>query len=292
MSLSIGEQLRPVRDIVERIASQRDVDALLVFAHPDDEAIAVGGHLWCWPSANLVYLTQGAPRDPSFAFQAGCIGPAAYAQLRAEERNRALEVANVFGDRCVLLGRTDQEACWDLLSLVREVYMLIERFHPEVIVTHPYEGGHPDHDSAAFVVQTACDWHDARNKPVPIVIETPFYHRYEGRLRTGEFLPGSGGEEYRMNLDAHAQEMKRAMFHAHRSQHVILSGFPTDYECFRVAPRYDFRLPPHGGPLHYETLGWAMTGETFRDLAEKARAALADEPFGFTAPAAPLPRSS
>jgi LmbE family N-acetylglucosaminyl deacetylase len=280
MSLSVGEEPLPVRDLVERIASQRDVKALLVFAHPDDEAIAVGGHLWCWPSANVVYLTQGAPRDPSFAFQAGCLGPGAYAQMRAEERTRALELAQISGERCVLLGRTDQEACWDLVALVREVYQLVERFRPEIIVTHPYEGGHPDHDSAAFVVQTACDWQSARQKTVPIVLEAPFYHRYEGKLRTGAFLPGSGDQEYRMNLDARSREIKRAMFAAHRSQRVILSGFPTDYECFRLAPRYDFRRPPHEGTLHYESLGWPMTGETFLDLANKALVALQDEPFG------------
>jgi LmbE family N-acetylglucosaminyl deacetylase len=292
MSLSVGEESLPVRSIVERIAAMQDVNVLLVFAHPDDEAIAVGGRLWCWPSANLVYLTQGAPRDPAFAFQAGCVGPAAYAQMRDEEREAALKLAQVSNERCFLLARTDQEASWDLLSLVREVYQLVDRFCPEAIITHPYEGGHPDHDAASFVVQTVCDWQNSRKRPVPIVFEAPFYHRYEGRLRIGQFLEGTGGQEYRRELDGKAREVKTAMLQAHRSQGAILAGFPRDYECLRVAPRYDFGKRPHEGLLHYESLKWPMTSETFQGLASKALAALEDEPFGLEAAAGSSDRTS
>jgi hypothetical protein len=32
-------------------------------------------------------------------------------------------------------------------------------------------------------------------------------------------------------------------------------------EWFREAPDYDFTQPPHQGELHYERLGWNITGE-------------------------------
>jgi hypothetical protein len=41
-------------------------------------------------------------------------------------------------------------------------------------------------------------------------------------------------------------------------------------ERFRAAPRYDFRLPPHPGPLHYDMQPWGITGEQWRGLAQAA----------------------
>jgi hypothetical protein len=41
-------------------------------------------------------------------------------------------------------------------------------------------------------------------------------------------------------------------------------------ERFRFAPRYDFNAPPHQGKLYYENCDWGVTGETWRNLAEKA----------------------
>jgi N-acetylglucosamine malate deacetylase 2 len=51
---------------------------------------------------------------------------------------------------------------------------LLEQHRPEVIVTHSYEGGHPDHDACAFAVHHALEL--TRAQPVPVIVEASFYH--------------------------------------------------------------------------------------------------------------------
>lgn len=58
------------------------------------------------------------------------------------------------------------------------------------------------------------------------------------------------------------------------TQRWLLAEFPLDCERLRVAPAYDFRTPPHPGPLHYETLGWDITGAAWRRHAAAALAEL------------------
>jgi hypothetical protein len=50
--------------------------------------------------------------------------------------------------------------------------------------------------------------------------------------------------------------------------------FPLDCERLRFAPAYDFRAPPHRGVLHYETLGWGITGAEWQGRAAEALAQL------------------
>jgi hypothetical protein len=58
------------------------------------------------------------------------------------------------------------------------------------------------------------------------------------------------------------------------SQHDLLAGSATEVEPFREAPNYDFLQPPHPGELHYERLGWGITGELWRRHARAALEAL------------------
>jgi hypothetical protein len=48
------------------------------------------------------------------------------------------------------------------------------------------------------------------------------------------------------------------------TQRWLLEQFDLAVERFRLAPAYDFLQPPHPGELHYETLGWGITGEDWR----------------------------
>lgn len=253
------------------IASGKDVNALVLIAHPDDETIAVGGRLWSWPSTSLVHLTQGAPLDPSFANNAGFADPQTYAAARARELGCALQAAGVSTTNCYQLGYVDQETCFHLPHIVREVTALIEKLEPSVIITHAYEGGHPDHDSAAFVAQAACDSLAARARPAPPIVEAPFYHCAGSSLAICEFLPIAGIMELELELDASQRAAKQDMLACFESQREILAPFPTDRERYRMAPRYDFEQPPHDGPLNYEIRGWPVTGAAWR---EQARAAL------------------
>jgi hypothetical protein len=54
----------------------------------------------------------------------------------------------------------------------------------------------------------------------------------------------------------------------------VLTEFPIATEHLRRAPAYFFDRAPHRGLLHYETLGWPMTGDAWRAFASAALGAL------------------
>jgi LmbE family N-acetylglucosaminyl deacetylase len=141
----------------------------------------------------------------------------------------------------------------------------------DVVVTHAYEGGHPDHDAAAFAVQAA-----AQRTGVP-VLEMAGYHGATGSLSVGRFLPppGEAAPETVLRLTPEQQALKRRMLGCFVSQAQVLAAFPTGEERLRPAPRYDFTTPPHSGRLLYETMPWGITGAGFRALAAEARRAIA-----------------
>ena len=139
--------------------------------------------------------------------------------------------------------------------------------------THPYEGGHPDHDAAAFIAQEACALAAARGQRPPPRLEFACYHPSGERLVTGRFLPG-GPRAIELSLSGADRERKRAMLAAHQSQREVLSAFSLEIERYRPAPLYDFSQRPHPGPNRAEVLGWPLTGDRFCQLAREAAGAL------------------
>ena len=63
---------------------------------------------------------------------------------------------------------------------------LFERHGTRAVLTHPYEGGHPDHDSVAFCVRAAVRLlARGGGGDAPEVAEMAFYHRRAGGLGRG-----------------------------------------------------------------------------------------------------------
>jgi len=60
--------------------------SLLVFAHPDDEAIALGARLARFRDALFVHVTDGAPRNGQDSRDHGFARLEDYRQARREER--------------------------------------------------------------------------------------------------------------------------------------------------------------------------------------------------------------
>jgi hypothetical protein len=58
------------------------------------------------------------------------------------------------------------------------------------------------------------------------------------------------------------------------TQRWLLTQLDSAVERLRIAPGYDFRTAPHPGELHYETLGWGITGPDWRRQAAAALAEL------------------
>ena len=239
----------------ERICRDR---IAIVTAHPDDETIAAGGQLHRWPEVHFIHVTNGSPRDLFDAKNAGCNSREEYAAKRRAEFETGLNLLGIERARVHALNFGDQEVAFHLREVADALRGLFSELRPEWILTHAYEGGHPDHDATAFAV------HQAAIIPV---LEFAGYHRYGNKIRTGEFIQPS--EVIVRALTPAEERQKRALFDCYKTQWQTLSLFRTDVEKFRWAPKYDFATPPHPGPLHYEQYPWNMTAQLWTDLARK-----------------------
>ena len=268
--------------ILALFAARQPVTAriMLVAAHPDDETIGLGAQLCRLEDALLVHVTDGAPRDGHDAAAYGFATPADYAVARRAELAAALAAGGAERVRTLCLDIADQETMHRLPSLARRLAELVAAEQPAAVITHAYEGGHPDHDSCAFAVHAASRLLGSS----PTILEMALYHRRDGRLVTGEFLeaprmsarlpPGRPDGCVTMMLDERDIARKQRMIDGFATQRWLLTQFGVGSERLRIAPDYEFRAPPHSGELHYETLGWGMTGAEWRGCAAAALAEL------------------
>ncbi len=233
----------------------------LVAAHPDDETIGAGGSLHLFDDLLLIHVTDGAPRNLADAHLAGFGTAAAYAAARRAELAAALQAGGA-RLRLVALDLPDQGASAAMAELAARLAAAFATHGTRVAITHPYEGGHPDHDATAWAVQRA-----ARGAALDRVEMAGYHADPAAGLLTGAFLPG-GDSAVEIMLDAREQEAKRAMMACFATQQATLAPFGTAREAFRAAPAYDFSAPPHPGVLHYERHDWGMTGARWRSLAQ------------------------
>lgn len=242
---------------------------LILAAHPDDEIIGASQLLSRHPHSLVCFLTDGAPRDRNLWSPAAAQGSRKdYARIREAEAIKALSIAGVSQANIHWLGGVDQEAALEIATLTRRFSQFLSIQKPAPVITHSYEGGHPDHDSAALVANLAISMLGERSRP--LLLEMTSYHAKAGRCVTGEFLNPNTTPELMFSLDRDARERKRRMMDAYSSQRLVLESFPLDQERLRLAPSYDFSQPPHEGQLWYECMGWPMTGERWRELAHAA----------------------
>jgi LmbE family N-acetylglucosaminyl deacetylase len=243
----------------------------VVVAHPDDETIGCGALLARLKGCTLVLVTDGAPRNVAHARAYGFASPSDYAARRLEEIKAALAVAGCEDGALIPLGFADQEAALNLTGLAERLREIFAERGIDVILTHAYEGGHPDHDATALAVHAAAQLR-ADGAPT-LIVEMPFYRLGPDGQVFAQFAPG-GRAEIAISLTEDEKARKARMIAAHDSQARVLAPFPKDVERFRVAPAYDFSALPNGGALFYENYGWGMDGARWLTLARAANAQL------------------
>jgi LmbE family N-acetylglucosaminyl deacetylase len=247
-------------------------DVAIVVAHPDDETIGCGAQLSRLRGATLVHITDGAPRNMQDGRAHGFETLDAYAAARRRELETAVSLAGIGPEALLGFGVPDQEAAFQFADVARRLAALFTERGIAVVLTHAYEGGHPDHDAIAFAVHAARGLLEGGGQDLAIV-EMPLYHASPSGWVTQRFIPDPERPELAAWLSGDQRGLKGRMIAAHATQQGTLAAFVSDFERFRAAPVYDFTVLPNGGDLLYERYDWGMTGARWQALV---RAALAE----------------
>lgn len=234
----------------------------LVLAHPDDEVVSLGSRLNRFADLTLIYVTDGAPRDLSDARRAGFGDWQAYAAAREAELQGALALLGVSARR-IGYGIADQDSAAYLGGIVER--LRADLHGVGAVFTHPYEHGHPDHDSAALAVAQAA--------PGLARFEFASYHLGASGARFLHFWPDPSAPETVLHLSPAERAEKAAAMACFASQRETLSPIPLAAERVRPAPVYDFTRPAPPGATLYEHWGFRENAAAWR-----ARAAQAIEP--------------
>jgi LmbE family N-acetylglucosaminyl deacetylase len=251
-----------IADVLERLRCGAPIPeaACVVAAHPDDETIFAGARLCDLQDLTLIHITDGAPDHGE-----GPIELAEYRDRRKFELQEALERLGIRAHR-LEFGLRDQTASFHLAEVTR--WLVGELSGTEIVITHPYEGGHPDHDSAAFAVQSACRLLEDGGAHAPIRLEFACYHLQEGRRATGSFPSDPECASVQAELSQDRLERKNAALSCFRSQQEVIAWFEPEIERYRAAPLYDFHAAP--GPALYDLWNWPLNSRTWQARAASA----------------------
>jgi len=250
-------------DFLDRLQLREPIaqSVALVLAHPDDETASASGLLQRLEQPRLIYLTDGAPRDLVDAKRAGFSDSRGYAAARKRELKAALRALGVTAEP-IFYDYPDKQALDYLPEIVDR--LVADLAAADVVVSHAYEHGHPDHDTAAVAVALACE---RLGDAAPERVEFAGYYLAKAGPVYGAFRVK--GDEITSSLSPGELRAKRDAIAAFSSQHETLAQFPLSPERFRRTPTYEFRGAAPPGQALYDLYGWEITSARWRSrLAE------------------------
>ena len=240
----------------------------VIVAHPDDEVIGAGGLISRLQNVTVLHITDGVPGN-GFAVKAGFEKRSDYVNVLRNESRTALGLANVPADRIIELGIVHHQASQYLTDLTRKVASFLQQTACDVVLTHPFEGGHPDHDATAFATHAALRLLQRNGFKPPVVFEIALHPGVNGK-RVLDFLPSEGCEVTTLMLDKKARDLKRQMFDCFKTQAETLRENPLGPERFRKPPEYDFTSPPTGIKSTYEKANCGVNAAEWQLLVRQA----------------------
>lgn len=229
---------------------------LLVTAHPDDETVSSAALLCGARDLTILQLTTGADNDEQAA-------------VRRLEREAAFTAAGWSW----MVYETKAQGRLAYTRLRHEFLFLRALLaQADVVWTHPYEAGHLDHDTAAWLVQQAC-----LEQPHVVRMEAASYYLGPERQVFGDVWPDATVPSLAVTLSPRVLERKMAAVAAYVSQAGILRKFPTpDREVYRVAPVYDFSKPAPAPRARWDVKGYRPSTAQWRQaVAVQAAQAVA-----------------
>lgn len=251
----------------------RETHCAVIVAHPDDEVIGAGGLISRLNNVTVLHITDGVPGN-GYVAEAGFSKRSEYAQARRRECRKALALANVDPDHVIEFGIGSPQTSLKLEDLTHQVASFLRHTSPDVVLTHPYEGGHPDHDATAFATHAALRLLRKKGFKPPSVFEIALRPSRDGKKRVLDFLPSAAAEITTLLLDEKTQDVKRQMFACFTTQPDLQREASFSRERFRRPPRYDFAGPPKGATRHYENFDRAVNGAEWQALVREAWSSL------------------
>lgn len=251
--------------------------AAVVVAHPDDETLGATAALARFRRLTLVHVTDGAPRSLHDARRAGFETAAGYAAARRAELDAAMTLIGMPGHRRHALGIPDQGASGAIRRIARA--LLPRLAGRDIVLTHAFEGGHPDHDAVSVAVHAAVALLRMAGHKAPLALAMPLY-RDDGN---GAFLRGFPDRRpattAAIRLPADLRDTKGRMIAAFRTQAATLGRFDLRVEALRIAAPPDLARAPNAGRVLYDRFGWGMTSVRFLGQARRARMSLGLAPL-------------
>ncbi len=216
----------------------------VIVAHPADEVVGAGCLISKLVDVSVLHITDGAPSDMEDAEAAGFKERTEYAEARKRECISALAIANVPEDRVVDFEIPDHCASNYLAELTKKITTFLQQSGADIVVTHPYEGGHPDHDATAFATHAALRLMKQNGFKPPALFEMALHPSEDFKAKVPEFLSGPERETTTLLLDERATGLKRRMLECFETQRESLALSPFGPEKFRQPSSYDFTTPP------------------------------------------------